>query len=250
MSEVLKNIELIENYFEGKLSGAEKTAFETRLAIDSDFKEEVELYENIVAGIKETGEANLKAKLKLVDNELDAEPVIVKMESVNSLKTKHLAIAASVILIICISVYWKLSSKSNLPELAISFYEKEKGLPNEMSVSENQLSDVMTSYKNDDFVTTKNKLNELLKHNNSNDTLRYFFGITNYELKDYRTAIASFNMVSPESIYYDKAQYRLVLIELLIDDKQKALNKIDECLANRNHLYYDKLVQLRTELLK
>jgi hypothetical protein len=250
MSEVLKNIELIETYFEGKLSSAEKTAFETRLAIDSDFNEEVELYKNIVAGIKETGEANLKAKLKLVDNELDTEPVIVKMGAPNSLKIKYIGIAASVILVICISVYWNLSNKSNLPELAIAFYEKEKGLPNEMSVSESQLSDVMSSYKNDDFVTTKNKLNELLKYNSSNDTLRYFFGITNYELKDYRTAIASFNMISMESKYYDKAQYRLVLIELLVDDKQRALKKIDECLANRNHLYYDKLVQLKSELLK
>ncbi|MBC7696229.1 MAG: hypothetical protein H7141_12365 [Burkholderiales bacterium] len=241
---------MIETYFEGKLSDAEKTAFETRLAIDSDLKDEVELYTNIVSGIKETGEANIKAKLKLVDNELDAEPIIVKMESANSLKIKYLAIAASVILVICISVYWNISHKSNLPELAIVYYEKDKGLPNEMSVSENQLSDVMISYKNGDYVIAKNKLNDLLKNNTSNDTLRYFLGITSYELKDYRTAIASLNLVSSESKYYDKAQYRLVLIELLVDDKQRALNKIDECLANKNHLYYDKLVQLKTELSK
>ena len=126
MSEVLKNIELIENYFEGKLSDADKTAFETRLIIDSDFKEEAELYKNIVAGIKENGAANLKAKLKLVDDELDNEPVIIKLETKKTSLVKYLAIAASVILVISLSVYWNLSDKSNLPELAIAYYEKEK----------------------------------------------------------------------------------------------------------------------------
>lgn len=250
MSEVLKNIELIETYFEGKLSDADKTAFETRLIIDSDFKEEVELYKNIVAGIKENGASNLKAKLKLVDEELDSEPAIIKLESRKSSLVKYIAIAASVVLVISLSLYWSLSNKSNLPELAIVYYEKEKGLPNEMSVSENQLSDVMISYKNGDYFTTKSKLNDLLKNKNTNDTLNYFLGITSYELKDYSAALASFNTINSESVYYDKAQYRLVLIELLANDKQKALNKIDECLSNENHLYYDKLVQLKKELSK
>ena len=250
MSEVLKNIELIENYFEGKLSDADKTAFETRLIIDSDFKEEAELYKNIVAGIKENGAANLKAKLKLVDDELDNEPVIIKLETKKTSLVKYLAIAASVILVISLSVYWNLSDKSNLPELAIAYYEKEKGLPNEMSVSENQLSDAMASYKNNDYVIVKSKLNELLKQNNSNDTLRYFLGITNFELKDYSAALVSFTLINNESVYYEKAQYRLVLIELLANDKQKAIAKIDECLTNKNHLYYNKLVQLKTELSK
>jgi uncharacterized protein YpiB (UPF0302 family) len=250
MSEVLKNIELIETYFEGKLSDADKTAFETRLIIDSDFKEEVELYKNIVAGIKENGAANLKAKLKLVDDELDNEPAIIKLESRKSSLVKYIAIAASVVLVISLSLYWSLSNKSNLPELAIVYYEKEKGLPNEMSVSENQLSDVMISYKNGDYFTTKSKLNDLLKNKNTNDTLNYFLGITSYELKDYSAALASFNTINSESVYYDKAQYRLVLIELVANDKQKALHKIDESLANKNHLYYDKLIQLRAELSK
>jgi len=250
MPEVLKNIELIENYYEGKLSDAEKTAFETRLVIDSDFKEEFDLYKNIVAGIKENGAANLKAKLKLVDDELDNEPLVLKLETNKTSLVKYLAIAASVILIISLGVYWNLSDKSNLPELAIAYYEKEKGLPNEMSVSKGQLSDVIASYKNGDYVTTKNKLNDLLKNKNTNDTLNYFLGITSYELKDYSAALASFNTINSESVYYDKAQYRLVLIELVANDKQKALHKIDECLANKNHLYYDKLIQLRAELSK
>lgn len=250
MSEVLKNIELIENYYEGKLSDADKTVFEARLIIDSDFKDEVELYKNIVSGIKENGVANLKAKLKLVDNELDNEPVIRKIEPVNSSKIKYLAFAASVVLVISLSVYWNLSNKSNLSQLAIEYYEKEKGLPVEMSVTENQLADVMNLYKSGDYVATKNKLELLLKENNTNDTLHYFYGVVNYELDNYRASRASFNSIKNESDYYEKGQYRLVLIDLKINDKQKALDRVNKCLLNKQHLYYDNLVKLKSELTK
>ena len=44
MKEVLKHIELIENFVEGKLSENERQDFETRLIVDGDFKEEFDLY--------------------------------------------------------------------------------------------------------------------------------------------------------------------------------------------------------------
>ena len=40
MTEDLKHIEQIENYFEGKMSPKEKSAFEALLIIDEDLKEE------------------------------------------------------------------------------------------------------------------------------------------------------------------------------------------------------------------
>ena len=67
MTEVLKHIELIEQYYEGNLSANQIADFETRLITDSDFKEEVELYKVIVAGIKENGAENLKARLRQAD---------------------------------------------------------------------------------------------------------------------------------------------------------------------------------------
>ncbi len=51
----MENFELIENYFEGKLSEEEKASVESLLLSNSDFKDEFELYKNIVFGIKEAG---------------------------------------------------------------------------------------------------------------------------------------------------------------------------------------------------
>ncbi|MFN8117913.1 MAG: hypothetical protein U0W65_17520 [Bacteroidia bacterium] len=250
MAIVLKHIELIEQYCEGKLSAQDKTDFETRLLIDAEFKEEFELYKAIVAGIKEQGEDNLKAKLKLADNELDNVPKIVELKKENKKGIKYWAVAATIIFIIGIGLFWSLSNKSDLPQLADTYYEKEKGLPIEMSVTKNQLADVMNLYKSGDYVATKNKLEFLLKENNANDTLHYFYGVVNYELNNYRASRAGFNSVKTESNYYEKAEYRLILIDLKTNDIQKALDRVNKCLLNKQHLYYDNLVKLKSELTK
>lgn len=250
MKEVLQHIELIENYIEGKLSENERQDFETRLILDADFKEEFELYKAIVAGIKEQGEDNLKTKLKLADNELDNEPKIIELKKENKKSINYWAVAATIIFILGLGLFWSLANKTDLPQLANNFYEKEKGLPNEMSVTQNQLADVMNLYKSGDYVAAKNKLEFLLKENNTNDTLQYFYGIVNYELENYRASRTGFNSIKTESNYYEKAQYRLILIFLKTNNKQSAINKIDECLLNKQHLYYDNLVKLKSELTK
>lgn len=248
MKEVLKHIELIENYVEGRLSENEKQDFETRLIIDSDFKEEFDLYNTVVAGIQEAGRENLKAKLKLADNELDNKQNIINIKNSQKKQTKYWAFAASVVFAIGIGLFFYMNDKPDLMALANNYYEKEKGLPIEMSVTRNQWEDVMSVYKNEDYTATKNKLEDLLKKEPTNDTLNYFYGVVNFELNNYRASIASFNNINPTSNYYDKAQYRLVLIDLKLNNKADAIVKINECLLNKQHLYYDKLSQLKSEL--
>lgn len=248
MKEVLKHIELIENYVEGKLSEQEKQDFETRLIIDSDFKEEFDLYNTIVAGIQEAGRENLKAKLRLADEELDNKQKIIDIKNMPKKQMKYWAVAASVVFVIGIGLFFYMSNKPNLDVLADSYYEKEKGLPTEMSVTKNQWEDLMSLYKNEDYTSTKNKLDGLLKKEPTNDTLNYFYDVVNFELTNYRASIASFNAIKQTSNYYDKSQYRLVLIELKLNNKANAITEINECLLNKQHLYYDKLSQLKAEL--
>ena len=246
----LKNIELIENYCEGKLSVIEKSDFENRLLIDSDFKEEFDLYKIIVAGIKDNGEENLKARLKVADLELDSFSSKIVELNKKSNYHKYWGLVASLVLILGLTLFWKLSSSVDLPKLADSYYEKDKGLPIQMSVSKNQMNKVMATYKSQEYKQASTQLDLLLQDNPNNDTIHYYFGIVNYELANYWISKSTLNSIMPESYYYEKAQYRLVLIDLKENSKQGALDKIAICLKNKNHLYYDKLSQLKEELSK
>lgn len=251
MSEVLKNIELIERYCEGKLTTGEKVDFEHRLLVDAEFKDEFELYKVIVSGIREHGEDNLKARLKVADLELDSKPV-ASLEDRIGVKSNYIywAVAASIVLIVSVGLFWKFSSNSYLPELANTYYEKDKGLPVEMSTSRNQLDEAMNSYKANDYIKAKTQIELMLRHNLGNDTLKYYYGVVNYELGDYSSSNATLKEIKPESQFFDKAQYRLILIELKNSNKKNAIERIDICLENKSYLYYDKLVRLKEDLTK
>lgn len=245
MNDELKNIELIERYWEGKLSEVERIDFESRLLIDSELKEELDLYKNVVAGIKDAGEEKLRHKLKVADEEIDATKIIPINKKSNF---KILAFAASLILLIGLTTIWFFQRGSDMQSLANKYYEKEKGLPMEMGMSNKKMDEVMVNYKNGNYSGMANQLNELLKSNPDNDTLTYFFGIANYELKNYRPTIASFNQIPSSSVFFQKAQFRLILTNLKCGDKKSALNLIDQCLADIECPYNEKLTHLRTEL--
>jgi len=243
----IENIVLIEQYYEGKLSDTEKTAFETRLQIDANLKNEFTLYKNIVEGIIDAGKENFKAKLKLANAELDEKKVVPLKQKISY---KTFALAASILLIIGIYVFWFTQTKTNLAQLADKYYEHEKGLPVTMSIQKNKWDEIMSDYKLADYKQTSYKLNNLLKENTSNDTLNYFFGIVNYELTNYGATRSSLSHITETSAYFDKAQYYLVLMYLQVDDKKAAIQTINQSLLNKTNLFFDKLTLLKQELSK
>jgi hypothetical protein len=64
MEEHNKNIDLFDDYLSGKMSDAEKNAFELRLKQDPELKAAFELHQVLVDGIKEAGRAEVKKLLK------------------------------------------------------------------------------------------------------------------------------------------------------------------------------------------
>lgn len=247
MSEVLKNIEEIESYFEGKLSLEDKLLFETKLESSPELVAELKLYKQIRSVIVEKGKEDLKNKFILADKELDGRASVISIGKKTNYKI--LSLVASVIVVIGISIFFFLNKKNDYSELTNKYYEAEKGLPIEMGTS-NKFDNLMNSYKSGNLNDANRQLDELLKKNSQNDTLRYFYAVVNDELKNYQPAIIDYSSIPSSSHYFQKAQYRLVLTYLKTNDKNKAVEIINQALGNKEHLYYDKLSQLRAELTK
>ena len=246
MGEVLKNIEEIENYFEGKLSLEDKLLFEAKLESDSLLVAEFELYKQIRKAIVEKGREDLKNKFALADKELDDKDVSTIQISKKT-NYKILAIAASVIAVVGISLFFFLNKSKDYSQLADKYYEAEKGLPVEMGTSA-RFDNLMNSYKSKNYTDTQRQLNELLQTDSTNDTLIFFNALVNDELKNYQPAITGYLHIPSTSNYFEKSQYRLVLAYLKTNKKEKAIEIINQTLNNKEHLYYDKLNQLRAEL--
>ncbi|MGB3948547.1 MAG: hypothetical protein WBM13_11225 [Bacteroidia bacterium] len=242
----MKNIEEIENYFEGKLSLEDKLLFEAKLEANPELVAEFELYKQIRGAIIEKGKEDLKHRFALADKELDNKAKNTIQISKKS-NYKILAIAASVALVVGISLFFFLNTSQNYVQLVDKYYEKEKGLPVEMGTS-NKFDKLMNAYKAENYTEAQKQLTELLQTNSSNDTAVFFNAIVNDELMNYPQAIIGYLNIPIASNYYEKSQYRLVLTYLKTNEKEKAIEILNQALNNKQHLYYDKLSQLRSEL--
>jgi hypothetical protein len=247
MEEVFENMEIMERYHEGKMSPEELASFEVRLLTDSNLKEEFDLYKNIVEVIRKKGEENFREKLRNADLEL-GNPKKINLGKKKNLQP--LAIAASLVFLIAISIVWMLLGRNSLPDLADKYYEREKGLAVEMSMSNGKMNDVMSNYNSGNYPLMTNQINELLKTDSKNDTLNYFLGVANYETKNYASALSRFEIVPAQSAYFQRAQFRMVLTYLKTEQKDSARKLIDKCLLVNEHLYKTKLEKLRSELSK
>lgn len=67
------DIELIEQYLSGSLSGADAEAFEARLANEPDFAEAVDFQRNLVDATRSVGRADLKKQLQTIGAAVAAE---------------------------------------------------------------------------------------------------------------------------------------------------------------------------------
>ena len=236
--EELKNIELIENYFEKKLSARDMANFEARMVIDNDFKEEVELYQNIVLSIKEAGQNRLKSLLQNADKELENNsgkiinlfPGNPKEQSKSNntdnptkkkpAKFNILLLVASFTLLFGIGLsYLIYTHNSNSNQFQV-FDFKEGGLPNKMGCS-SILDSAMIDFKQAQYQQT---INQLLALKSQNDTTIYFIGYCQERLKQQELAMQTYSKISIQSNskYSMRAAYRRALLLIKKNKKSEA----------------------------
>jgi len=138
-------------------------------------------------------------------------------------KTRNISIlkyAAIFIAIIGIGSFFIL--KSNSVDYYSKYAEKDTGLPVFMSVDKNKLDNWMLDYKEENFELALKEGIQLAKDYPKNDTINYYLGIIQLEVKQPENAFKSFNKIkAKESVYFEKALF-LKCISLLETDKEKA----------------------------
>jgi tetratricopeptide (TPR) repeat protein len=235
----LRHIEKIEDYAENRLTNAERQAFETRLTLEPDIREEFDLYQALASGLKEAGRQTLRNKFRERD-----------MQMKKRRKTRFsLAAAATVVLLIGSWLILAYSDQGH-KTLAERFYEKEKGLPVVLGESTDIFSSSMSLFKTGQYQSSLNDLHEIEKKSGATDTTNYFIGVLEYELGNYFHACGRFEKVHRSSAFFDKAQYRLALSLIMRNEAKEALRVVKSALENPDHLFYERLSALRTELEK
>lgn len=114
----MTNFELIDDFLTGRLSGAEKEAFEKQLAADPALKAEVQLQQQVVEGVRKARAAELKAMLNNV-------PV----SSGLNLSTTQWIAGTATIAIVGVASYFLLSSHQQQPATEQQVVEQKVAEP-------------------------------------------------------------------------------------------------------------------------
>jgi len=112
--------ELFDQYFFNTLDETEKKAFEQRLSENAEFKEEYELYLDLVAGIKLASEDHLRQKL------MDTDNTILPVKTSSFPRYLYLVAAAVAILIISSLIVVWITQKSSLTDEKMITKEQDK----------------------------------------------------------------------------------------------------------------------------
>lgn len=231
-SDPLINIELIEAWHEGKLDEAGKARVSNLLEIDSQFREEFDLYHTLVAGIKNQKVDEIKRQLQEIDKELDrtSENKFHNFK-VRKLFGMSLSIAAAcVVLIIGIST-WIYYVKFGKEAILTQYYVEDPGLPVFMSYESNkEFDEAMNLYKLKDYKQSLAALNVLLLSDPANDTLLYYSGINLLKLDKPDAAEVFFKHVFeiPNSEFRNDARYRQIICMWLLGRKEEAIIALKE----------------------
>lgn len=244
----LKYFDIIEQYVDGNMTEAERENFEQNLASDELLKIEYALYTQIVESVGEYFMAKHKNKLRTIDLELD-------LENASTPKSRRIilfSIAAS--LVILLVSYFAISPLFNQPDLkaiASNYDEVDKGIPVLMSMNgDSQFSKAMNQYKQKDYQGSLSILQQLSNDKKNNDTLIYYIGINYQMLDSLQMAINYFKKAEnfQYSIFKDKADFRLAICYLKLENKEDALAVLKSIGGNSKHLYQEKALKMLGEL--
>lgn len=206
MEDHLKHIELIEAYYEDKLSPEAKVEFEVRLLVDQELQTENELYKKILYGFHDIKADQIRSKLRQIDNELDQK------KKGGSGRAKHFWLAgiAATIAIICF-VYFQQRSEARF---SAGYIPEDPGLPVLMGTgSKLDFDNAMSEFKAEEYGSAINGYIRSLAVNPGNDTTIFYLGVCYLHTGNYTKSIELLSQLNnlDNSIYFSKGQYHLAL---------------------------------------
>lgn len=164
----------IEQYLLGESTAEERLVFENNIANNKEWAAKVAEVKLLFTGIET---ASLKQRLDAYHEKLKKNNPQKEVRKIISTSRKWLA-AASVTLLVALSVWLYTSSQNKYEKLYASYYKPDPGLMSAMGVGDNYLfNKAMLDYKTGNYKKAIDEWSKLKKSERPNDTLSYFLGV-------------------------------------------------------------------------
>lgn len=225
MKEVYKispeEYETIERFLQNEMTEADAAAFKIKLQADKILQQKTEEVKLLLVGIKE----------------VSLEEQMVKFHNSMSIKkagrvvafSKRWLIAASVLAIACLSLWWFAGRENKYDKLYASYFTPDPGLITAMGSSENySFEKAMVEYKEGNYKKAIEAWSALRSAQQQSDTLNYFLGMAYLAMNKKARAKEFLTLITNDSnkSFYKDACWYLGLVFLKEGEKEKAIDLI------------------------
>ncbi len=239
----MKKEELLYKYFLEELTAEEHTMFDTLLEKDPEFKAQFEFEKSVQRVIKAKKRAVLKKKLTAIDQEPQS------LTKGGTISWKPWAIAASVAVIVSLSVYLYSTWEHSPDQLYASYYEKYPNTvyPIVRSADQPITPELLAfeAYEADEDEKAIQLFTEL-KEKAHAEYIDFYLGQSYLKDGQIENAIATFNRVIAENnVFAEESRWFLALAYIKIDRIAEATKSLEEIMQNKSYKQTEALALLQ-----
>lgn len=212
---------LVEQYLNGELDPAARSAFETRCTTDPEFGDQVRAHVQAVYAERTHAEAARRQRLNdLYDQQVSSKPLRRL-----SLRMQVLAAAAVVILLVGLVLAIRQLTPPDPHTLYAAYYEPEPFSGRRTSSVWQAAGD---AYTLGDFPEAIQLLEALLADSTFDNRPRaqYYLAHSYLQSDQPQQALSIFGQVSPESSFIDQSAWYMALIDLQLKNRDAAMQRL------------------------
>jgi tetratricopeptide (TPR) repeat protein len=248
-------IERVEQYEQGLMPEAERSAFEAELASNAELRQALELYRLGQEVIEQGVETQLRRQLQgwaASDTGTAAAPLTARRVTMRPMWMR-LAAAASVALILgWFSIQWVSRDYSDEALFAAQYEAPDTGTSRSGVTLDNPLETGFKALENNNLQAAEDFFKSIQPDNERYAEAQYYLGHTAGQLKHYDLAIAAFqsSIQRNEAKFQEKAEWNLLLAYLAAGQTDNAdfQNLLNRIAGDPNHAYQKRAEALQGKL--
>ncbi|MFT5820041.1 MAG: tetratricopeptide (TPR) repeat protein [Crocinitomix sp.] len=232
-----EHIELFDAYLQDGLSTEERSSFEERLINEPAFKTEFEAFQGFEKDLVDAEVIAFKEQLK----QWDKAPIEKATKQGRIIPIRFIALAASILIILLVSVLYFVGQPNNQDLLAANFEPYDNILT--VRGEKEDIDEGMRHYEKKEYSAAIT----LFENYPKNASAQFYKGEAHLAVNEYDAAINSFQLViTSDGIFKEIAEYHLALAYLGKDAVQKSKEALSE--IQKESDYYSNAQELLVEL--
>jgi tetratricopeptide (TPR) repeat protein len=245
------DLEILENYYEGRMSHSEKESFEKLVA--SDAKVAADLQNFVLSRSAITAASNERLKKHLIES----GKVFQIGDQRNAPFKRYLAIAASIAILIGLgwAMFRFIHPQKSTEEIYLSYYQRPDISEFTVRGEDNDSGQVFWNkgldyYANNKIEMAAEEFNKMIRMNKSASASKAYFmlALCYMEMNNTQKAIQTFGRVSDQSNFVYMKQYYSALCLLKMDKKKEASDLLLKIVKDQNHPYRKNAIRIYLEL--